>query len=113
MSDEQYLDSMKEHLEAGDTVYALVKKKKRSWWREFLDSVVSWGVLTAASDIKNLLDEKHFLIARESSGEVITLNSAQEVVAMPVPGWRPEWKANFKKCQVGEFIYQRTGVIRK
>lgn len=111
VSYEKYLEVMSQYIKAGDAVYAVMRDRRRSFWKELLDSIFTNSLFTSASDVHDALAARYFLIAEDDSATIVKVVSEGVETTFSVPNWRPETKENFRKVDVDNFRYRKVARI--
>jgi hypothetical protein len=111
MSYEKYLDLMRQYIGAGDVVYSVMRDRRRSFWKELLDTIFTNGLFTSASDVHDAVAARYFLIAGDDSATIVKIASDEVETTFDVPAWKSGMKTNFKKVDVDNFRYRKVAKI--
>ncbi|MFT3874982.1 MAG: hypothetical protein QM708_00930 [Propioniciclava sp.] len=95
----------------GSVVYSLTRSKRRSFFRELLDNVISDGALGSVADVMDSMKAAHYLIATQDAGTIVSLRDGQVNASFDLPDWRPEWRESFTKATVDDILYRKVARI--
>lgn len=111
MSNEAVTHALEGHLSEGDSVFSLQRTKRRPFWQQFLDVVVSGGALGDLKDLQDNVSTPYFLIGSHTSGKIVRVADGGVVEEIPVRPWDASWKESFRKVGVAGYEYRKVSRI--
>jgi hypothetical protein len=91
-----------------DAVYSVAFGRRPSPWRRVLDVILDMFFLAGGVDsVMDALSGPWYLVANESRGVFVRVEKGVISDTIPVPGWNPLWKDNFKRIVIGSAQYKK------
>ncbi len=111
MNDSQALQVLAGHYGPGDTVYTSARAKRRGFFLELLDMIVSTGVIGSISDIADNTGARYFLIASPAAATVVRVDGQAIDRVIPILNWDGARLNNFRKVTAEGYDYLKGAKI--
>lgn len=92
-------------------MFSVQRSKKRPFWKQFLDVVVSGGALGDLKDLGDNLATPYFLVASDSKATIVRVEDQRVVETIPVPSWDSAKTSSFRKADVADYEYRKVARI--
>lgn len=111
MSSDAIAQTLGRYISEGNSVFSLQRTKKRPFWQQFLDVVMSGGVLGDLKDLSANVAAPYFLIGSDVSGKIVRVADGDVVEEIPVSPWNAGWKDGFKRVTIDDHEYRKVARI--
>ncbi|MCB0910787.1 MAG: hypothetical protein KDB60_04125 [Propionibacteriaceae bacterium] len=111
MSYDAVAQALDGHVSTGDSVFSLQRTKKRPFWQQFLDVVLSGGALGDLKDLTENVQTPWFLIGSSTAGTIVRVADGHVVEEIAVSPWNAAWKDGFRRVVVAGHEYRKVARV--
>lgn len=109
MKESDALRALEDQRRPGDAVFSLMREKKRSFFQQFLDMVVTTGLAGGTKDLLDNTQAPFFLVGDNAAATIFRVRDGQVVESRPVNDWTGV--DAFRKADVDGYTYRKVARV--